>query len=165
MNLDQSVRQLDDSLSKRSLIRSRHHILQDDVSIISTTSAYGSQTCVLLKEKTDNLYSHFLSVIQSSSNDMEIFDTVYHLRQILENTLDEMEAAGKKFLASNNWIRQEMNIWSLIHCLYKDRLITQKEEMEQDDLPLVNSEKLVVEHLYASEFYLITFLLCTIQKP
>jgi nuclear pore complex protein Nup107 len=70
----------------------------------------------------------------------------------------ESEGRKKKFLGANNWIRTEMNTWSLIHCLYKDRLITQKEEMEQDDLPLVNSEKLVVEHLYLSKLHLLDVL-------
>lgn len=154
MNLEQSIQQLDESYIKKSLIRSRMHNLRDDVSVISGTSAYEShQMSVLLNEKTDQLYSHFLSIIQSSSNEMEIFETVYHLRQALENTIEEMESEGKrKIIGTNNWIRLEMNTWSLIYCLFKDRLITQKEEMEQDDLPLVNSEKMVVEHLYMSKF-------------
>lgn len=154
MNLEQTITQLDDSYMKKSLIRTRQNVLRDDTSMASSVSIYGSQTqSVLIKEKTDLLYSHFLAVIQSSSNEMEIFDTVLHLRQVLENTLEEMQAGGKKLLSGANWIRQEMNTWSLIHCLYKDRLITQKEEMETDDLPLVNSEKLIVEHLYISKYF------------
>jgi hypothetical protein len=156
MNLEQTITQLDDSYMKKSLIRTRQNVLRDDLSMISSASVYGSTAqSVLIKEKTDLLYSHFLAVIQSSSNELEIFDTVQHLRQVLENTIEDMEMGGKKLLGANNWLRQEMNIWSLIHCIYKDRLVTQKEEMEQDDLPLVNSEKLIVEHLYLSKkFYM-----------
>ena len=156
MSLEQSITQLDDSFMKKNLIRSRQNILRDDLSV-SSASIYGSTTqSVLFKEKTDLLYGHFLAVIQSSTNELEIFDTIQHLRQVLENTIDDMQVGGKKAFGPNNWIRQEMNTWSLIHCLYKDRLITQKEEMEQDDLPLVNSEKLIVEHLYLSKLFLIS---------
>lgn len=146
--------QLNDSYMKKSLIRSRIQDFRDDISIISNTTAYESQQLsTLAQEKTDSLYSHFLSIIQSSSNEMEVFDTVFHLRQVLSNTIEEMQAEGKKkIISSNHWIRLEMNTWALIYCLYKDRLINQKEEMETDDLPLVNSEKMIVEHLYASKF-------------
>ncbi|KAG5673126.1 hypothetical protein PVAND_003200 [Polypedilum vanderplanki] len=146
--MEQSFSQFEDSLAKKSLLRSRGNVFRDDASIISnTTSILGSgQTSVLIKEKTDQLYTHFLAIIQSSTDD--IFETVQNLWQVLQNTVDEMQTGAKKQIGVNNWIRQEMNTWSLIHCLYKDRLITQREEMEQDDLPLVNSEKLIVENLY-----------------
>lgn len=150
MNLEQSIQHLDDSIMKKSMIRTRSNILRDDMSMISSASVYGSTTSVVIKEKTDQLYSHFLSIIQSTNNEFEIFDTVDHLRQVLENTIEDMSSSGKKL----NWIRHEMDTWSLINCLYKDRLITQKEEMEQDDLPLVNSEKFIVEHLYTSELFI-----------
>lgn len=116
----------------------------------------GSQTnvSVIVKQKTDHLYQLFLSVIQSRSNEMEVFETVSDLRQILQNTIEEMQASKNVKIDHEAWIRQEMNTWSLIHCLYKDRLITQKEEMETDDLPLMNSEKIIVEHLYLSEILL-----------
>ena len=155
MSLERSFQQLDDSIIKKGFLRSRIQNLRDDVSVISSVSNFGSQqTSILMKEKTDQLYSHFLSVIQTSSNELEVFDTIFQLRQVLVNTIEGMENEGakKKLLSANNWIRQEMNTWGLIHCLYKDRLITQKEEMDVDDLPLVNSEKLVIEHLYSSKF-------------
>lgn len=168
MDLERSLQQLDDSLVKKSLIRNRQRGLRDETmdfelskrrfdesSLITSASVYGSQTnlSVIVKQKTDHLYQHFLSVIQARSNEMEIFETVYDLRQVLENTIDEMESSKNVKVSSDTWIRQEMNTWSLIHCLYKDRLITQKEEMETDDLPLVNSEKVIVEHLYSSELW------------
>jgi nuclear pore complex protein Nup107 len=165
MDLERSLQQLDDSITKKSLIRTRQRNLRDETmdfefskrrfdesSIMTSASNYGSQTniSVIAKQKTDHLYQHFLSVIQSRSNELEIFETVFDLRQVLENTIEEMESSKKIKVGSDSWIRQEMNTWSLIHCLYKDRLITQKEEMETDDLPLVNSEKIIVEHLYLS---------------
>lgn len=160
MDLERSILLLDDSISKRSLLRPRQHHLQaesmdyDASSLMTSASVYGSQTnlSVIVKQKTDHLYQHFLSVIQSRSNEMEIFETVIDLSQVLQNTIDEMESSKNVKVGSDSWIRQEMNTWSLIHCLYKDRLITQKEEMETDDLPLVNSEKIIVEHLYLSKF-------------
>lgn len=149
MNFDHSI----DISAKKSFIRPRANYLRDDASGISGTSAYESQQLsAIVNQKADLLFSHFLAVIQSSNNEMEVFETVFNLRQVLENTIEEMEMEGKKkFVSTNNWIRLEMNTWSLIYCLYKDRLVTQKEEMEQDDLPLVNSEKMIVEHLYASK--------------
>lgn len=164
MDLERSLLQLDES--KRSLIRGnprqREETMMDfevsrrrfdEASLLTSASVYGSQTnlSVIVKQKTDHLYQHFLSVIQSRTNEMEIFETVYDLRQVLDNTIDEMESSKNIKVGSDTWIRQEMNTWSLIHCLYKDRLITQKDEMEIDDLPLVNSEKVIVEHLYLSK--------------
>lgn len=165
MDLERSIILLDESISKKSLIRPRQRNLRDETmdfdttkrrfdesSLMTSASVYGSQTnlSVIVKQTTDHLYQHFLSVIQSRSNEMEIFETVFDLRKVLENTIHEMDSKNMK-VASDAWIRQEMNTWSLIHCLYKDRLITQKEEMETDDLPLVNSEKIIVEHLYLSK--------------
>lgn len=164
MDLERSLLQLDES--KRSLIRGRPRQREetmmdfevsrqrfDEASLLTSASVYGSQTnlSVIVKQKTDHLYQHFLSVIQSRTNEMEIFETVHDLRQVLENTIDEMESSKNIKVGSDTWIRQEMNTWSLIHCLYKDRLITQKDEMEIDDLPLGNSEKVIVEHLYQSK--------------
>lgn len=167
MDLERSLQQLDDSLVKKSLIRTRQRGLRDETmdfelskrrfdesSLMTSASVYGSQTnlSVIVKQKTDHLYQHFLSVIQARSNEMEIFETVFDLRQVLENTIEEMESSKNVKVGSDTWIRQEMNTWSLINCLYKDRLVTQKEDMDTDDLPLVNSEKVIVEHLYLSEF-------------
>lgn len=158
MDLERSIQLLDDSVNKKSLIRPRQRQLRNETmdfesSLMTSASVYGSQTniSVIAKQKTDHLYQHFLTVIQSRSNEMEIFETVFDLRQVLESTIEEMESSKNIKVGCDSWIRQEMNTWSLIHCLYKDRLITQKEEMEMDDLPLVNSEKVIVEHLYLSE--------------
>lgn len=163
MDLERSLLQLDES--KRSLIRGRprrdENMMDfevsrrrfDESSLLTSASVYGSQTnlSVIVKQKTDHLYQQFLSIIQSRTNEMEIFETVHDLRQVLDNTIEEMESSKNIKVGSDTWIRQEMNTWGLIHCLYKDRLITQKDEMEIEDLPLVNSEKIIVEHLYSSE--------------
>lgn len=168
MDLERSIAILDQNESRRSLIRPRQRNIRDETmdfdiskrrfddssSLMTSASVYGSQTnlSVVVKQKTDHLYQHFLLVIQSRTNEMEIFETVSDLKLVLQNTIDEMESSKNMKFGCDAWIRQEMNTWSLIHCLYKDRLITQK-EMETDDLPLVNSEKVIVEHLYLSKFY------------
>lgn len=172
MDLERSFQQLDDTVNKKSFIRPRQHTLRDETmdvefsrrrfdesSLMTSASIYGSQTnlSVIVKQKTDHLYQHFLSVIQSRSNELEIFETVFDLRQVLENTIAEMETSKNMKVGNDSWIRQELNTWSLIYCLYKDRLIMQKEEMETDDLPLVSSEKIVVEHLYLSKLRRISY--------
>jgi hypothetical protein len=168
MDLEQSIRQLDDTYVKKSLIRThlrngRDETLDfdysrrqfDQSSLLTSASVYGSQTnvSVIAKQKTDHLYQHFLSVIQARSNEMEIFETVFDLGRVLEQTIDEMENEKNIKVSSDSWIRQEMNTWSLIHCLFKDRIIVQNEEMDTD-LPLVSSEKIIVEHLYTSMFFI-----------
>lgn len=165
MDLERSLRQLDDTFDNRNLIRNytrqgRDELMDfdysrrqfDQESIFTSASVYGSHTnvSVIVKQKTDHLYQHFLSVIQARSNEMEIFDTVFDLGRVLEQTIGDMEHEKSMKVPKNSWIRQEMNTWSLIHCLYKDRVILQNEDMDTD-LPLVSSEKVIVENLYASE--------------
>lgn len=148
MNLEQSIVHLDESLVRKSFLRTRPHISRDDNSLDS----YSSDKNKILAEKMDLLYESYLYVLQSSSsNQMDIFDTVLNLKKVLENLTEEMEVGGTKTIVCG-WIRHEINIWKLIYALYKDRLFTQKENMDQDDLPpLVTSEKLIVEHLYLSK--------------
>lgn len=165
MDLERSIRQLDDTYENRHLIRNYARQARDEImdfeysrrqfdqeSLLTSASVYGSATnvSVIVKQKTDHLYQHFLSVIQARSNEMEIFDTVFDLGRVLESTIDDMEHEKNLKVPHNSWIRQEMNTWSLIHCLYKDRVILQNEEMETD-LSIMNSEKAIVEHLYTSE--------------
>lgn len=167
MNFEQTIKQLNENIANRSVRRPQEHNLReetmdlqfsrrrfDESSLLTSASIYGSQTnvSVIVKQKTDHLYQHFLSVIQSRSNELEVFEIVADLRQVLQNTIDEMQSSKNVKVDNETWIRQEMNTWSLIHCLYKDRLITQKEqEMETDNLPLMNSEKIIVERLYLSK--------------
>lgn len=131
-------------------------------SMFTTNSVYsGSQTniSVVVKQKTDHLYTQFLEVIQSRHNELEVFETLQDLIVTIQNTIESMEnpEINKRNikLESDSWLRQEQNTWQLLYCLYKDRLITQKEEMEADDLPLMNSEKNIVEHLYLSKYKII----------
>lgn len=79
---------------------------------------------LIVKQNTDHLYQH-LSAIQSRRIELEIFKTVFDLRQVLESTIAEMKSSKNMNVGRNLWIRKEMNTWSLIHCLYKHRLITQ----------------------------------------
>ena len=185
MNLEKSLHQLDESTSKRRLIRTkenrrpqqRYDEMDLDLSItvppnemrrfmentntFSSTSLFinqsvhsGSQSnlSVMAKQKTDHLYSQFLEIIQSRTNDSEIFETVQDLILTLSNTIEDMESDKRNVkLVGDSWIKQEQITWKLLYCLYKDRLITQKEVNEIEDLPLVSSEKTVVEHLYLSK--------------
>lgn len=128
-------------------------------SMFTSNSVYsGSQTniSVVVKQKTDHLYTQFLEVIQSRHNELEVFETLQDLIVTIQNTIESMENPENNKrnikLDSDSWLRQEQNTWQLLYCLYKDRLITQKEEMESDDLPLMNSEKNIVEHLYLSKY-------------
>ena len=128
-------------------------------SMFTSNSVYsGSQTniSVVVKQKTDHLYTQFLEVIQSRHNELEVFETLQDLIVTIQNTIESMENPenNKRNIKIDNdsWLRQEQNTWQLLYCLYKDRLITQKEEMESDDLPLMNSEKTIVEHLYLSKY-------------
>lgn len=136
-------------------------------SMYTTNSVYsGSQTnlSVVVKQKTDHLYTQFLEVIQSRHNELEVFETLQDLIVTIQNTIESMENPENNKrnikLESDSWLRQEQNTWQLLYCLYKDRLITQKEEMESDDLPLMNSEKNIVEHLYLSKYELIDIQEC-----
>lgn len=166
MDLERSLRQLDE-YDNRHMIRNnftRHGRDEtmdfdysrrqfDQESLFTSASVYGgshTNVSVIVKQKTDHLYQHFLSVIQARSNEMEIFDTVFDLGRVLEQTIGDMEHEKNLKVPNNSWIRQEMNTWSLIHCIYKDRAIVQAEDMDTE-LPLVSSEKIIIENLYASE--------------
>jgi nuclear pore complex protein Nup107 len=196
--LDKSLFQLDESISKRGLIRSsKSQLKQNDAdmdvdfnisvhpnemrrvsffrvfsevenkssnfqaientTLTSTTffganqSVYsGSQTnlSVINKQKTDSLYTQFLEIIISRTNDSEIFETVQDLIQTLSNTIENMESNDRKGHLKNHWLKEEEITWKLLYCLYKDRLITQKEPVEIDNFQLARSEKTIVEHLY-----------------
>lgn len=132
----------------------------DQYSIAGTNSQMDSnkQHCA------DLLYGNFLEILQSRTNDSEVFETVKDLIQTCSDTLTEIERTefrGKvvatttdnRFngIGNYNWLIQERNTWRLLYALYKDRLIVQKEASDEfDELPLSSSEKEIIEHLYAS---------------
>lgn len=123
---------------------------------IAGSTFTGAEQQSSAKELTEHLYGHFLEVLQSRSDDSEVFDTVQDLIQTCSDTVTELATHRRKVNADagapapdNLWLIHERNTWRLLYCLYKDRLIVQKESNDFDDLPLVGSEKVIVEHLYA----------------
>lgn len=115
-----------------------------------------SEDLVYNQQKTEQLFSHFLEILQSRTNDSEIFDTVKDLIQICTDTLSEITKPlnGRNIRdlkeTDHEWLMKERDTWRLLYALYKDRLIVQKDASDYDDLPLLGSEKEIVEHLYAN---------------
>lgn len=108
----------------------------------------------VFKEKTDSLYIHFLEVLQSRSNDAEIFDTVQDLIHTCTSVLDKLQKEEQRSSVKGKhyWLLQEEKTWKLLYALYKDRVLTQQDNMDADDAPPLNaSEKEVVSILYSSE--------------
>lgn len=109
------------------------------------------------RDLTGQLYSNFLEVLQSRTDDSEVFDTVQDLIQTCSDTIDELSKHKRHHNAGSSldsdhiiWLIHERNTWRLLYCLFKDRLIVQKESNDFDDLPMVGSEKVIVEHLYTN---------------
>lgn len=112
----------------------------------------------LSKEKTNMLYPQFLEVLQTHTNDTEIFDTIQDYIEICsgilqESTKEENMTVSKYKSKDSLWLEQEKNTWKLLYCLYKDRIIVQKEEVDYDMPTLSGSEKEVVNALYTSIIY------------
>lgn len=110
---------------------------------------------VSTQHKTNMLYSSFLEILQSRTNDSEIFDTIKDLIQTCSDTLSEISKPyprSQKDMIENDheWLVKERDTWRLLYALYKDRLIVQKDASDYEDLPLLGSEKDIVEHLYAN---------------
>lgn len=115
------------------------------------------------RDLTGQLYGNFLEVLQSRTDDSEVFDTVEDLIQTCSDTIDELvkhnrhghvgsgsSGINNYFDDNNLWLIHERNTWRLLYCLFKDRLIVQKESNDFDDLPMIGSEKMIVEHLYTN---------------
>ncbi|XP_053693286.1 nuclear pore complex protein Nup107 [Sabethes cyaneus] len=125
---------------------------------LSLAASHFSVSGVNVRFKTEQLFGQFLEVLQRRTSESEVFDTVEDLIETLDETLNEIvkitaqHAIGKerKIVAEESWLNVERDTWKLLFALYKDRLMIQKEEIEIDDLPLVNSERAIVEHLYAA---------------
>ncbi|XP_055586124.1 nuclear pore complex protein Nup107 isoform X2 [Uranotaenia lowii] len=127
----------------------------------SRMSLAGSQvstTGINVRSQTEGLFVGFLEVLQRRSSEAEVFETVEDLIETLDEALAGIEkitthaAFGRerKIVAEESWLNVERDTWKLLFALYKDRLVVQKDDLELDDLPLVNSERAVVEHLYAA---------------
>lgn len=123
-------------------------------SLIDTDRFKGAEDSAV-KEKTEVLYSQFLEILHSRTNDSEVFDIIQDMIQACTDVLDEVVKSGRKLnekyrMESNAWLQQERNTWRLLYCLYKDRLTLQKEDVDCDVPPLDGSEKDVVTHLYSN---------------
>lgn len=105
------------------------------------------------KETLNSLYGRFLDNLKIRTNDSEIFETVKDLIQSCSDTLGEVSQPfqrNQQQPEDYQWLIKERDTWRLLYALYKDRLIVQKETSDYDDLPLLGSEKEIIEHLYAS---------------
>lgn len=167
ITLERSIRLLDDAMpqTRNKLIRERpltpqqqQQHFDDTTSVVNESrsevaAVAGSilhTRASRLERRTDQLYEQFLEILQTRTSDSEIFDTIADLTQAVIDTIDDVTRQSKRRPPEADWLLQEKNTWQLLFALYKDRLVVQKDDMEIEDLPLVNSEKLIVEHLYAN---------------
>lgn len=109
------------------------------------------------KEKTNMLFPQFLEILQSRTNDSEVFDTIQDLIQtctaILEEIIKErrtMNEINRLDDTQTQWLQQERDTWQLLYALYKDRLIVQKEDADNETFSLSGSEKEIVSQLYSN---------------
>jgi nuclear pore complex protein Nup107 len=125
-----------------------------NLSTASTGGGTSTNTVFTTRNKTDQLFTQFLEILQSRTNDSEIFETVQDIIQVLTDltedvSKEDIKRREKYDSDTEDWVRSEKNTWKLLYCLYKDRLIAQKDGgLEMDELPLINSEKNIVERLY-----------------
>lgn len=123
-----------------------------------------------VEQKTGQLYGDFLTILQSRTNDSEVFETVQDIIQICTDTIDEVSKHylnEKQTIPNFIWLLHERNTWRLLYCLYKDRLLVQKQQQQRsgdnggddedmidgadNDLVTLNgSEKSIVEQLYTN---------------
>lgn len=173
LNLDRSIRLLEEAIPKNrnKLLRNQQsrrdsvdmdfsmtlnpteaNLMLDTTSesrsIFTATTGVGARS--RLERRTDQLFEQFLEILQTHTSDSEIFDTISDLTQAIIDAIEDVTKQHKRRPLEADWLIHEKNTWQLLFALYKDRLVVQKDDMEIDDLPLVNSEKLIVEHLYAN---------------
>lgn len=165
---DDTIQSMDFDLSMTIDPTERRYLLENSLNRNNTSELFGTtfgdtsriqeKSFIQTKQKTDQLFFHFVEVLQSRTNDSEVFETVQDLIQTCSDMIDELFESGRRVndkfkLEEDAWLNQERNTWRLLYCLYKDRLINQKDGMDLDDLPLMRSEKQIVEHLYTSNIY------------
>lgn len=105
-----------------------------------------------VREKANMLFTQFLEVLQSRTNDTEIFDTIHDIIQTCSGVVDELNrdeirsTFAKQKSEEHLWFEQEHNTWKLLYALYKDRILVQPEHM--DEAILGCSDKEVINQLY-----------------
>lgn len=163
MDLDKSLSLLDDSMliSKRGLNRvqlPRQSVLQDSYADVSSTIGDGTISHYA-KNKTNQLYCGFLEILQKRPNSVEIFPTIEDLIQTCDSILTEIQDLERKTESRHSstdeyWtLEHERNTWKLLYCLYKDRCLDQKDDMDVDNMIMMMTEKQIVDQLYTSLFF------------
>ncbi|XP_058116957.1 nuclear pore complex protein Nup107 [Anopheles ziemanni] len=127
-----------------------------EMSIIgASTTTHGFTN---IKEVTKGLCEEFLEILQRHNSESNVFETIDELIETLNEALVRIELAARKLQMTGRerhlhedemWLNAERETWKLMASLYRDRLVTQKTDCDMEDLPLVNSERAIIEHLYA----------------
>ncbi|XP_058061948.1 nuclear pore complex protein Nup107 [Anopheles bellator] len=139
---------------------SGYRVIEDATALTtSRLSLAAGSTTSNAKDVTTRLCVQFLEVLQRHSNETDVFETIDELVETIETTLTDLDLAARQLLpagrerrlqAEEMWLNAERETWKLMNCLYRDRFVTQKMESEIDDLPLVNSERTIIDHLYTA---------------
>lgn len=162
MDINKSLSLLDDSMSisKRGLNRiklPRQNVLQDSYLDVPLVIDDGSVSH-FAKNKTNQLYCSFLEILQKRPNSVEVFPTVEELIESCDTILKEIDDLERKTENRHNstdeyWsLEHEKNTWKLLYCLYKDRCVDQKDEMDIDSMVLLLTEKQIIDQLYSSKY-------------
>lgn len=167
MDINKSLSLLDDSMliSKRGLNRiklPRQSVLQDSYLDISSTISDGNVSH-FAKNKTNQLYYSFLETLQKRPSSVDVFPTIEELIESCDSILKEIDDLERKTENRHNstdeyWtLEREKNTWKLLYCLYKDRCIDQKDEMDIDNMVILMTEKQIIDQLYSSKEFFFVF--------
>lgn len=153
------IQRLMDSHNTSNLNTSGNYsMLYESTSNILGTEPANSERSILennelgIKEKANMLFPQFLEVLQSRTNDSEIFDTIQDIIHTCSGIIDELNRDGVRssFIKQKSedqlWFEQEHNTWKLLYALYKDRIMVQTEQIDEPILGC--SDKEVINQLY-----------------
>uniref|UniRef100_A0A182PSM0 Nuclear pore complex protein n=1 Tax=Anopheles epiroticus TaxID=199890 RepID=A0A182PSM0_9DIPT len=144
-----------DSVQDVGMYRAVGNLSDSQVSLAAGSTV--SYTNANIREAGKQLCEDFLHVLQRHNNASDVFEAIDDLVKSLDDTLMQLTNASKQLVSAGRerrlhaeemWLNAERDTWRLMTCLYRDRLITQKQDNEMDDLPLVNSEQTIITHLY-----------------
>lgn len=124
--------------------------------LIPINNTYVKLDPSVVKQKTDLLYEHFLAIVQGRNSGSEVFETVCDLIQACSDTFDDILKNGGRLNDRNcfdgfGWLNQERNTWKLVLCLYRDRVLGQRNsdaDSDMNELWLYSSEKEIIAKLY-----------------
>ncbi|XP_071455139.1 nuclear pore complex protein Nup107 [Hetaerina americana] len=114
------------------------------------------------KSATDNLFVDFFETMCINQGEVQLFCQVSDFirncadcAKLIEHMRDRTETNGASGLNEELlWLSNERDLWRLVHCLYKDRLLDNgngKEDDEEVDPTRPLSEKEVVMNLYRDD--------------